>query len=55
MPFNGREDNSSSHVHYIVYLQADVFSFGIIMCEMTARIDADPDIMPRTKVQLNLP
>lgn len=28
--------------------QADVFSFGIIMCEITARIDADPDIMPRT-------
>ncbi|XP_062618542.1 dual specificity testis-specific protein kinase 2-like [Saccostrea cucullata] len=28
--------------------QADVFSFGIIACEITARIDADPDIMPRT-------
>lgn len=28
--------------------QADVFSYGIISCEITARIDADPDVMPRT-------
>ena len=37
---------------FVVYIfQADVFSFGIIMCEITARIDADPDIMPRTLVR----
>ncbi|XP_037943691.1 GATA zinc finger domain-containing protein 11-like, partial [Teleopsis dalmanni] len=27
---------------------SDVFSFGIIQCEIIARIEADPDIMPRT-------
>ena len=33
-------------------LQADLFSVGIIMCEITARISADPDIMPRMNVCL---
>ena len=28
--------------------QADIFSFGIIMCELIARVEADPDILPRT-------
>lgn len=27
---------------------SDVFSFGIIQCEIIARIEADPDMMPRT-------
>ena len=31
--------------------QADVFSAGIIMCETIARIEADPDILPRTQVR----
>lgn len=30
--------------------KADVFSYGIISCEITARIEADPDVMPRTAV-----
>lgn len=30
--------------------QADVFSFGITLAEIMARISADPDFMPRTQV-----
>ncbi|XP_026839983.1 uncharacterized protein LOC6587879 isoform X1 [Drosophila persimilis] len=28
--------------------RSDIFSFGIIQCEIIARIEADPDMMPRT-------
>ena len=30
--------------------KADVFSYGIVVCEIISRLDADPDEMPRRKV-----
>lgn len=35
--------------------QVDVFSFGIVLCEILARIPADPEILPRTQVELTVP
>ena len=32
--------------------QADVFSYGIMLAEVLARIPADPDFMPRTQVSV---
>ena len=30
--------------------KADVFSYGIVVCEVISRLDADPDEIPRRKV-----
>lgn len=31
-----------------------MFSFGIVLCEILARITADPEILPRTQVTINI-
>ena len=30
--------------------KADVFSYGIVVCEVISRLDADPEEIPRMKV-----
>ena len=32
--------------------KADVFSYGIVMCEIISRKSADPDEIPRTNVSV---
>lgn len=34
--------------HYYDH-RSDIFSFGIVLCEMIARVEADPDYLPRTE------
>lgn len=43
--------SSSSLAWPVSYLQADVFAFGIVLCELIARVPADPDYLPRTEVR----
>ena len=30
------------------WFQADIFSYGIVLCELIALVEADPDRLPRT-------
>lgn len=50
-PFQHKITADSSPLAWPTYLQADVFAFGIVLCELIARVPADPDYLPRTEVK----
>lgn len=50
-PFQPKISADSSPLAWPTSLQADVFAFGIVLCELIARVPADPDYLPRTEVK----
>ena len=50
-PFQHKITADSSPLAWLTSLQADVFAFGIVLCELIARVPADPDYLPRTEVR----